>query len=333
MLVALVLSAAGFIGDWGRVNFDVTDGADSFSTTVTLSGIGNLDVHVAGLKDEQAKQFVEDRAKSDVHPQSPGVTPIVAGLVAIVAGAGFLQGRSRSLFAVVAAISGAVALIYCLTEIADVPGMFNNAVSGHFSPGWGAITACVAALAVLALGVTAFVLERMSLAAIARYYGYATPGGVYPPPSASSPPPPAPHSPPERPPVTAKPKRVPGEPATVGDRARALLIDWLICGLVLVIYLPVLVAIGLALNATWATVVWFSLGGLLAWVTPAAYFTLLEARYGQTVGERVAGIVVVGPTDALPTLAESLRRNVVHLAVCLVPIAVLLVVPLVSNYG
>lgn len=86
--------------------------------------------------------------------------------------------------------------------------------------------------------------------------------------------------------------RTPGE---LLPRLGARLIDSLVLGIVGV-------ALGFALNFTLGWVV-------LQAVSVFAYFVLLDAYYGATLGKRLLGLAVTGPEGGHPTIHEAAIRE------------------------
>jgi uncharacterized RDD family membrane protein YckC len=99
----------------------------------------------------------------------------------------------------------------------------------------------------------------------------------------------------------------------------AILIDYLIIGVISgILAIPLLVA-AIAVNVTNGNVSAVSLGpiialsvvGLVVWFL---YFTLLEGRYGQTVGKMALSIKVVREADGAPIdYGEAAVRTVLRI--------------------
>jgi uncharacterized RDD family membrane protein YckC len=105
----------------------------------------------------------------------------------------------------------------------------------------------------------------------------------------------------------------------VAIRFVAILIDYLIIGVISgILAIPLLVA-AIAVNVTNGNVSAVSLGpiialsvvGLVVWFL---YFTLLEGRYGQTVGKMALSIKVVREADGAPIdYGEAAVRTVLRI--------------------
>ncbi|WP_324650408.1 RDD family protein [Georgenia sp. H159] len=107
-----------------------------------------------------------------------------------------------------------------------------------------------------------------------------------------------------------------GQPADLGVRFVARLIDYVLLGIVLAVINTILVAIafsaasssgrGFGMFSTgWPGIVMSLLGAVLALV----YFTLMESNSGQTVGKMLLKLRTVGPTGGNPTLEQAAKRN------------------------
>ncbi|MGZ4862839.1 MAG: RDD family protein [Halobacteriota archaeon] len=105
----------------------------------------------------------------------------------------------------------------------------------------------------------------------------------------------------------------------VAIRFVAILIDYLIIGVISGILAIPLLAAAIAVNVTNGNVSAVSLGpivalsvvGLVVWFL---YFTLLEGRYGQTVGKMALSIKVVREADGAPIdYAEAAVRTVLRI--------------------
>ncbi len=130
------------------------------------------------------------------------------------------------------------------------------------------------------------------------------PPGYGPPPSGYQPAPPPSYGPP-----TA------GQPADLMLRFLARLIDYVLLGIVSGVVIGGLV-VGVLLGRSGGAVLGTGptyLVGVLSSVLTAAlylgYFTLMEARSGQTVGKMLLKLRTQGPGGAHPTLEQALKRN------------------------
>ncbi|MDP3891288.1 RDD family protein [Nocardioides sp.] len=96
-------------------------------------------------------------------------------------------------------------------------------------------------------------------------------------------------------------------PGELLDRFLARLIDGVILAIA---YVLVGVVVGVAISSVTG---WF-ISNLISTVLTVAiglgYFAFLESSQGQTVGKMAMKLRVMGPDGGLPTLEQSLRRNV-----------------------
>ena len=90
---------------------------------------------------------------------------MLVGLIAIVAGAAFLWTRWRSQTALTVAILGGIEFLACMGNVINLGAMMGNPASspGEYAIGFGLLLACAVTLVLVALGITAFVLERISI--------------------------------------------------------------------------------------------------------------------------------------------------------------------------
>ncbi len=142
--------------------------------------------------------------------------------------------------------------------------------------------------------------------------GDADPGGGAgagdrPPPPPGSAPPPAPQAPG----VASRD----GQPADLGPRFLARLIDGILLAIVYsVIVVPVFIGsvlgmgggFGFGVGATFGAT---AVGAILNAAITLGYFTFMESSRGQTVGKMLLKLEVRGPAGGTPTTEEALRRN------------------------
>jgi uncharacterized RDD family membrane protein YckC len=148
-----------------------------------------------------------------------------------------------------------------------------------------------------------------------------------PPPTAAGPPgaeqPAGGWQPPFQPGATAGPPHGPaggiGQPADLGVRFVARLIDSVLVGLVTAI-LGGLVAAGLLLGSHASILSSWGFGAgtsraanavsaVITAVITLGYFTLMESRRGQTLGKMVFKLQTRGPGGGHPTTEQALKRN------------------------
>lgn len=106
-----------------------------------------------------------------------------------------------------------------------------------------------------------------------------------------------------------------GQPADLGPRFVARLIDFILLGVFNGLVIGALVAGSVA--ATGSVAGWPAGGSsgadvlatLLSTAVTLGYFTIMEAQRGQTVGKMLLKLRTVGPHGGNPTLEQALRRN------------------------
>ncbi|RWA23956.1 hypothetical protein MELE44368_01730 [Mycolicibacterium elephantis DSM 44368] len=98
--------------------------------------------------------------------QSPGAWAAIVGLINAVAGWMYLWTALRSLASVVVVLAAGVGFLVFLGNLINLESMMGEvSVSGFYTVGFGLLLACAVGLILIALGITAFVLERVSIAA------------------------------------------------------------------------------------------------------------------------------------------------------------------------
>ncbi|MGV0699813.1 RDD family protein [Mycolicibacter sinensis] len=303
-IAGAALVTTGFL-PWGIASLRDGAGAAQFA----LNGFGQLAYQPSARDRNPGAQLLADTLNRAGMMASPGLGAALLGAVGLAAALVFLSSQKRSAAAVVMIAVGLMASIASLAQIANVRGMFDGSTDlagAHFAPGFGVIVAVFAALALSALGITAFVLERGAIVRRAR---------IVPPPAehpASAPAPaPSMQPPPAAPGLSSSP--VPGAPAEVWSRLIAGAIDIAIAALAAIAVGALAVTTAeFATASSPARVIWSLLTLLLVGAIPLGYFTASEARSGLTLGKRITGIVVQGPAGLAPSLRESFRRNAAH---------------------
>jgi uncharacterized RDD family membrane protein YckC len=110
-----------------------------------------------------------------------------------------------------------------------------------------------------------------------------------------------------------------GQPADLGPRFVARLLDFILLGLVTGILGSVVVA-GMLLGSHGSMFSTWGVGrstsypanavsSVISAVIALGYFTLLESRRGQTLGKMLLKLQTRGPGGARPTVQQALRRN------------------------
>lgn len=105
--------------------------------------------------------------------------------------------------------------------------------------------------------------------------------------------------------------------ASIGPRAGARLVDFVILGIVNAVVIGVVLvgAIlgqsgGMLMGVGGSSILAGAVGALLGAVLNLAYFAILESRSGQTVGKMLLKLRVVDSAGQVPTLEQALRRNI-----------------------
>jgi hypothetical protein len=160
-LAIVILGAALLLStflDWGSTTLS--------DYTMTMNGFGS--VHVSGPDHSMSsfmQQQLEDEVESAVH--SPGVWVALFGVVAIAAGAAFMWTAWRTPASIAVMVLGGIAFLVCIGNLINLAAMMGNTASygGDYRVGFGLLAACALTLALIGVGITAFVLERMALGA------------------------------------------------------------------------------------------------------------------------------------------------------------------------
>jgi uncharacterized RDD family membrane protein YckC len=98
-------------------------------------------------------------------------------------------------------------------------------------------------------------------------------------------------------------------PAELLDRFLARLIDGVIVGVVYAVVGLVLIA-GLLLGPVDSAYVAGAVTAIVLVALQLGYFVYLDTTRGQTVGKMLLKLRVLGPQGGLPTVEQSLRRNI-----------------------
>ena len=101
------------------------------------------------------------------------------------------------------------------------------------------------------------------------------------------------------------PARLPGEPAELGPRFLARVVDGVVIALVA---WPLLVSFGILASAAIERPPEAVVGGLTVGLLGFVYVSLLDA-FGGTLGKRLFKLRVVGPAGAAPGLGAGTARN------------------------
>jgi hypothetical protein len=131
---------------------------------ISMSGLGQVSVQ-APAGEEGTSAFIasqlQDQVGAAVH--NPGIWALVVGLITVLAGAAFLRTRWRSQTALTVAVVGGIEFLVCMGNAVNVAAMMGSPAlnQGEYGIGFGLLLACAVTLALVGLGVTAFVLERI----------------------------------------------------------------------------------------------------------------------------------------------------------------------------
>lgn len=127
----------------------------------------------------------------------------------------------------------------------------------------------------------------------------------------STPPPPPP--PPPAPPVGSGGG---GQPADIGVRIGARLIDFIILMIVNAVVIVPFIIGSIFADGVGMSAFGFGGGGVGGWVASLlttaitiGYFAYLESSRGMTVGKQLLNLRVVSPNGGNPTMEEAFRRN------------------------
>ena len=146
---------------WGRVRTVRTDNGALESSTVSFPGLGQPSI-TGTYSEGNTSATVNVSIPPTLHNTNPGWISLVLGIVAIIAGIAYVWLRHRRIVAIAVAILGATSGLYCIGHILDVRGTFNDPpdlAAVKFSPGAGLVASCVLSFALVAAGITAFIVE------------------------------------------------------------------------------------------------------------------------------------------------------------------------------
>ena len=106
-----------------------------------------------------------------------------------------------------------------------------------------------------------------------------------------------------------------GQPADLGVRFVARLIDGIIVGIVVAILNAIIVVglfglsgggYGFNMGASWAA---GAISSIISAGLYLGYFTVMESRNGQTVGKMIFKLQTQGPDGSTPTTEQAIKRN------------------------
>ncbi|MDA3641375.1 hypothetical protein [Mycobacterium xenopi] len=161
ILVAALLLVVSVFLDWAHIA--IGPRVNSIAQA-SVSGAGT--VSVTGPQDDP--EFERYVAQSLQHAANPsGVWVAVIGVLIIAAGVAYLRLALRAESALAVAALASIGSALCLPDALNVRRAFGESLGSdyaHYSPGFGLILACTMTVALVALGVAGFALERRSAA-------------------------------------------------------------------------------------------------------------------------------------------------------------------------
>jgi hypothetical protein len=145
---------------WGRARAVLNGIGALVSKTASFPGLGNPTVTVTYSDESYAGRM--NFLDTPLHNSNPGWVALVCGILAIVAAIAYLRLRQWRVITIAVAVLGVIAGLTCVAYMVDVRGTFNdpaNWADANFSPGVGLVAAFGLSLVLIALGITAFVIE------------------------------------------------------------------------------------------------------------------------------------------------------------------------------
>lgn len=168
LIIAVVLALTSF-APWAQLTYPVADGdGGQLKVSAELSGFGAVTASVPGITDTAQRRFVEDQEADALEaegPNVPGIAVLTVGAAMALVSWAYLNTRHHFRSALTVTVLAVLGLINGLWRLANVRGMFNDPagwIAANYSPGFGLVTATVAACLLAGLGITALILERRS---------------------------------------------------------------------------------------------------------------------------------------------------------------------------
>jgi hypothetical protein len=159
ILVAGLLLVVSVFLDWGHMA--IGGGSDSI-VQASVSGAGTVSVTMP----QDDPEFQRYAARSLEHVVShSGVWVAVIGVLIVAAGAAYLWLLPREETAIAVVVLAGIGSAFCLSYAFNVRRIFGEALSlnyAHYSPGFGVVVACTTTVILIALGMAAFVSERIA---------------------------------------------------------------------------------------------------------------------------------------------------------------------------
>jgi hypothetical protein len=160
--VALVITS--FLA-WGRATSSLAlDNGAFASATLSFPGFGDptLAMNMSGEEGISVRGTVDVPRLHTMHSTNPGWVALVLGVVAIIAGVGYLWLRYRLALAVTVAVVSGIAEVMLLSQLLDLSGTFGDppgVPADKFSPGPGLVAACFLAFVLAAVSIAAAVVQ------------------------------------------------------------------------------------------------------------------------------------------------------------------------------
>ncbi len=140
---------------WGRTTSD--------GYAIAMSGLGQVSVHGPN---STLTSFLEEQLQGEVGPAvfNPGIWTALVGVLSIFGGLAYLWTARRSEASIVVAVACGVDFLACISNATSLGSMMGDVSdSDSYTIGFGLLLACALTLILVALAVTAFVLERISM--------------------------------------------------------------------------------------------------------------------------------------------------------------------------
>jgi len=283
---------------WAEVRGDVAVTGGGVPLRLHVSGLGDASIAVDTGLGSAADRFVATSAEEAFESAggAPGGFALALGILAVIAGLAYGRTRYRGMAAIATGVAGVGGLIGSLWVLTNAEGMYADVyMVASVSPGIGAIAALVLSLLLTGCAVIAMVFERQVAVALAQPGGPAGPSAFH-------------FARTQAPPAERQP-RVPGTPAIVMYRLVAFIVDLVLVSIVTALLASLVFTLidqaGEGVEATVAEL----LVRTVAATVPFAYFSLMEERFGKTIGKRILGLAVIGPHGYAPTADQARRRN------------------------
>ena len=168
LVVSMALALSSFF-DWAHLTYAAADGhGGAMKVSAELSGFGAVTVDVPGIMDSDERRFVESKEAAALEaegPRVPGISVLTVGTLMAVAAWAYMKNRHRFRAALAIIAIAVLGVINGIWRLTNVRGMFNDPVGwsqANYSAGFGLIAATATAFLLVALGVSAIILEQSS---------------------------------------------------------------------------------------------------------------------------------------------------------------------------